>query len=294
MDAHEAAVRSALRAGDRIGRLIARLGTAEHPRGEVLAAYRNAERGLAEVLRRGDTGIRRGGEAAEVLVGLRRDVARTARQTLSDAVGIGRDDAARQAQAWGLGQTRTGMDVDTAAMEAAWLAVVDAQSAAALALVATGADAGEIVGDDSRAGVLRPAVTVAEGGRWIAGAVSAAWRWWIGQWTGGRGQGAGEWYHQAVAAIDERTTDCCLRVHGQVQRLERPFELRGTPRYADRLDHPPFHWYCRTAEALLHQDQVGDGLTQEMLDAALAELLARGPDGKNRVEIHPSHGRSRR
>lgn len=290
MDAHAAAVRSALRAGDRIGRLISRLGTAEHPRGEVLSAYRNAERGLGEILR-----LRSGfaqNDMREVLGGLRRDVGQTVRQALSDARVVGQDEARRQAEAWGYGSVGVVGSVDTGAMETAWLAVVDAQIAAATALVATGADAGEIVGDDSRAGVLRPAVVVAEGGRWIAGAVSAAMIGWWGQVIGSRGREV--WFHQAVAAIDERTTDCCLRVHGQVQRLERPFELRGTPRYADKLAHPPFHWYCRTAEALLHEDQVGDRLTREMVDAALAELGARGPEGRNRVEIHPGHARSRR
>lgn len=291
MDAHEAAVRSALRAGDRIGRLIARLGTAEHPRGEVLAAYRNAERGLGEVLRRAQSGGLRY-EVGEVLGGLRRDVGQTARQVLSDARVIGQEEARRQAEAQGIGGVMMVQPVDVSAMETAWLAVVDAQIATASALVATGADAGEIVGDESRAGVLRPAVVVAEGGRWIAGAVSAAMIGWWGQVIGSRGREV--WFHQAVAAIDERTTDCCLRVHGQVQRLDRPFRLTGTPRYADKQDHPPFHWYCRTAEALLREDQVGDRLTREMVDAALAELGARGPDGRNRVEIHPSDARSRR
>jgi hypothetical protein len=47
---------------------------------------------------------------------------------------------------------------------------------------------------------------------------------------------------QAIAAIDQNTTDCCLRVHGQIQPLDKPFILEGTPRYADKVDAPPFHW----------------------------------------------------
>lgn len=55
---------------------------------------------------------------------------------------------------------------------------------------------------------------------------------------------------QVHAAIDKRTTDCCRRANGQIQELDAPFVLTGTPRYADRLMSPPFHGYCRTAISL--------------------------------------------
>lgn len=48
---------------------------------------------------------------------------------------------------------------------------------------------------------------------------------------------------QVIAAIDERTTDTCLRVHGQIKDIGKPFELTGTPRYSDEKQHPPFHQY---------------------------------------------------
>jgi hypothetical protein len=57
---------------------------------------------------------------------------------------------------------------------------------------------------------------------------------------------------QAVAALDARTTDCCRRVNGQIQPLDEPFVLTGTPRYTDRAMHPPFHWGCRTVDTLYH------------------------------------------
>jgi len=84
-----------------------------------------------------------------------------------------------------------------------------------------------------------------------------------------------EWYKQACAAIDERTTDCCLRVHGQVVPLRKKFKLTGEPRYADRLAWSPFHWYCRTSVALVTADEVEDDLTEQMLAAAAAELARR-------------------
>lgn len=99
---------------------------------------------------------------------------------------------------------------------------------------------------------------------------------------------------QAIAAIDERTTECCLRAHGQVQPLDKPFKLTGTPRFADEVMSPPFHWYCRTGESLYHPafEEVGV-TTRAMRRAAIDELSARERTGR-RVEIHPAHATSRR
>lgn len=99
---------------------------------------------------------------------------------------------------------------------------------------------------------------------------------------------------QAIAAIDSRTTDCCLRVHGQIQPLNSPFILNGKPRFANRMQGPPFHWYCRTATTLYTQEMEAVGVpTQSMIDAARAELMARLRTGK-RVPIWPSHATSGR
>ncbi len=248
MNSHEVSVKTALRAGDDIDRLIARLGTAQHPRGEVLVAYRNAQRGLGDVLRRG--GARVSGEASEVMRELRRVLAAVAAEILADAVATGQTHARQQAKAQGL-DVPMGVfapAVDTAAMAAAWLALVDQQAAAVAALAATGADEEEILGGDSRAGVLRPAPVIAEGSRWVASAVTAATALYFGslldRQSPGTGAGrAAEWDHQVVAGIDARTTDCCLQAHGQIQPLDKPFHLTGEPRWADYLDNPPFHWY---------------------------------------------------
>lgn len=101
------------------------------------------------------------------------------------------------------------------------------------------------------------------------------------------------YWKQAIAAIDERTTDCCLQVHGQIQPLDKPFELSGTPRFGDKVMNPPFHWYCRTATALYRPEMEQTGLTTtDMVSAAKAELAARLKGG--RVVIHPSNAVSRR
>lgn len=98
---------------------------------------------------------------------------------------------------------------------------------------------------------------------------------------------------QAIAAIDERTTDCCLRVHGQIQPLDHDFHLTGTPRYADYLPRPPFHWRCRTSETIYHPIVEGIGIsTDQMRSAARYEIDKRVEEG--RQVIHPAHAISKR
>ena len=99
---------------------------------------------------------------------------------------------------------------------------------------------------------------------------------------------------QAIAAIDERTTECCLLVHGQIQPITRPYQLDGQPRFADQLMLPPFHWRCRTSSApYLPSFEEGAAIsTQDMRDASKAELKAR--EDESRQEIHPAHAMSRR
>jgi hypothetical protein len=109
----------------------------------------------------------------------------------------------------------------------------------------------------------------------------------------GQSQAGERWKKQCIAAIDERTTDCCLQAHGQIVDLDAPFKLTGEPRFSDEQQNPPFHWYCRTATSLWVEEfeQVGT-TTADMRDAARAEITAR-QDG-SRVEIHPAHATSRR
>lgn len=105
----------------------------------------------------------------------------------------------------------------------------------------------------------------------------------------------GETYQrQAIAAIDENTTDCCLRVHGQTVGMEEKFHLTGVPRFSDYVHAPPFHFSCRTAVALYHPAMESVGVTtSEMKAAARAERRARRRTGR-RQEIHPAHATSRR
>lgn len=250
------------------------IGTADHPRGDLLAEYRVARRTLAEILKR--AGPRMDAEIAELLANLRRNVEAIIVDGIRQAADLGRTSAEKQVAAY----IADGVVVRTANDPADLAPVVDAVRGAIetqvrqVQTLAAMNEAPEIIiGDDTRLGALQPGPVGRELGRYLASAQSLGMEAWL---VGRDGRLAGEieFQRQAIAAIDQVTTDCCLRVHGQVVGLEEEFHLTGTPRFADRIMRPPFHWWCRTSTAL-YRKFYEDGLTTEMRDASRAELEAR-------------------
>jgi hypothetical protein len=281
--AHEKAVTEAERTGELLKSLIGKLGTRQHPRGRILTAYRVARRALAS----GDADL---AVVAEVLNELRIRVEAIAQDTLWQAATGGVRQAERQI---GLYSLPAGLDAYTPVNElTAWMAAFDAQRAAILSTVASSGDMAAVLGDGTRVGLLSPAPIVRDGSKWMAlaaltGLTTATWA------AVDRAQAQEEFGKQAVSAIDERTTDCCLRVNGQVVPMQDRFVLTGYPRWADEMSGPPFHWYCRTATALVRMVDADDVLSKAMREAGRAELRARGVDD-NRAVIHPASSRSRR
>jgi len=267
------------------------IGSAEHPRGRVLVAYRNARRAMMSALQ--EPGLRRGLAVREVLDGLRRELAAAGSLLYQEAASRGHDSAQRQVRAY-LADDPTfpwiGDQADTGPLVMGWLAQVDAQLAVLEAL-AQGGDLALLLGDDNRVGAMSPAPLATEAAWWAAIALLTGIRAYL-YGRDGRGRERAQYNKQAVAAIDHRTTDCCLRVHGQVQALDTPFRLTGEPRFADRLDWPPFHWWCRTSVAL-YLPKYDDELTVQMRGAARRELDARKATGTTQL-IWPSHARSGR
>jgi hypothetical protein len=103
-----------------------------------------------------------------------------------------------------------------------------------------------------------------------------------------------EWGRQLVAVVDERTTPCCLNAHGQWQAFGDDFVLTARPRYADKMPHPPFHRWCRSATALVQRQYAADDLTAKMRDTARAEINARKTAKPRRKVITPANAFSRR
>lgn len=280
---HERAVKLALKTGDNLERLFARiLGSVAHPQGRILSAYRQARRALA-------SGALTLGLAAQVLAELRQVLQEATQAGLRQAAEAGTGQARRELAVYQLPDTVA--PASTAFAQQAWMAIFVAQTAQIAALVMQG-DKKLLLGDDSRVGIFAPAPMLREGSRWLALASQNAY----GDTVQSSLQRAGaqdEYMRQLVAAIDERTTDCCLRVHGQAVKMDEPFHLTGTPRYADTLMTPPFHDFCRSSQVLVRKSERDDGLSQRMRVAATREIDARGEDD-NRKRISPAHATSGR
>ena len=301
--AHEQAIKNALDTSDDIDTLFAKMGSAAHPRGAVVALYRSAVREI-------DQNLDNPAAVREILQSLRTRLIMAYTQLLNDAASAGASRGERDIIITDLAQAGT-PDANPSGIvqsaRAAIEAVVDSQIKQIYAQINMGADKAVIVGDEGRVGLLSPAVALREGRRLIAAVVNRSKNErLIAAATSGLGDIFGgivlpstsqlarvEVYkRQAIAAIDERTTDCCLRVNGQIVGLDEMFKLTGTPRFADKLTDPPFHDACRTSVALIHEDDVDDKLTREIREASQAEIKAR-EDG-SRVEINPADARSRR
>lgn len=264
------------------------IGMVEHPRGRILSAYRSARLAMRQALRTGNRG-----QVEGVLMALRFALADVGTLAIGEAIERGRESARAQIATYfaaGIPTEARGETPDIGALHAGWMAEYYRQAQMVSVTMVTGGDVGLIVGDERRLGILQPASMAREAAYWLAMALAAG----ITTWVIGRDREPGRvrWGKQTIAAIDERTTDCCLRAHGQIVPLDKKFRLTGTPRYADKLDWTPFHWWCRSSVAL-YLPEFEDGITQEMVGAAQAEITAREETGE-RVEIHPAHARSRR
>ena len=296
--AHEQAIKNALDTSDDIDTLFAKMGSAAHPRGAVVALYRSAVREI-------DQNLDNPAAVREILQSLRTRLIMAYTQLLNDAASAGASRGERDIIITDLAQAGT-PDADPSnivqSARAAIEAVVDSQIKQIYAQINMGADKAVIVGDEGRVGLLSPAVALLVGRQLIAAVVNRSKsERLIAAATNVRGivlpstsqlARVGVYKRQAIAAIDERTTDCCLRVNGQIVGLDEMFKLTGTPRFADKLTDPPFHYACRTSVALIHEDDVDDKLTREIREASQAEIKAR-EDG-SRVEINPADARSRR
>jgi len=235
---HRRAVGLALRAGDDLATLFNKLGTAEHPRGLVLTAYRNARRSIA--------GAAKGGKLSpvavvEIFAGLRLAIQDAITTTLTAAAEAGLTQADKTLALYGLRPSLVN-PISQAEAVTAILSTVVSQESAALWQVMNDVTAVEVLlGDATRVGIISPAPTNKAATNWLASMMAASFQGGIGgALTGG---GKEEFRKQAIAGIDHRTTDCCLRAHAQVQPMDGTFRLTGTPRYADRLPWVPFHWY---------------------------------------------------
>lgn len=271
-------IAQAERSGKAYHELMNQIGSAEHPRGFAMLAYRNARRALASdpsplALR-------------EVMRGLKLTMGGEMTRVLTEAMQIGKKSALNQLAAYGQPQPNKPLPVEMLIKaQGAVEAEIDRQTQAALALLEMGQDVEEVLGGESQAGVIRPGPAILALTLWLVT---------LGEYvfkdTVLSSPTRLEFQKQAIAAIDGKTTDCCLRVHGQVVPLSAPFHLTGTPRFADRMDWSPFHWRCRTSIAL-YLPNFDQGTSEAMTQAAAAEMVARRSGQTTAGRYNNAYGR---
>jgi hypothetical protein len=270
-------IQSATKANDDLGALFGKMGTSEHPSGSILVAYRNARRAMTSALSEQDK-IR---AANEVMRGLRATVSQEVTTSFKHSQELGQELAFRQLGFYGKSDQPQAASMtlfsqaDTA--KSAVLAKVDAQTAGIHAILTAGLDDTLVVGNSDFEGLLKNIVTL-DIAFWIA---SLAWDSWQSTVQIATKSQDDLFQKQAIATLDQRTTECCLLVHGQIQPLDQEFHLEGPPAYADYLDWPPFHGWCRTSVAL-YKPEYDEGITDQLTTDA-AQVLAERNAGVNKV-----------
>jgi hypothetical protein len=262
-------IQSAVRANGHLEAMFGRLGSTEHPNGLVLSAYRNANRAMRIALREPSPVT----ASREVLSQLKYTIRTGVLPVMDSAAQFGTQEADRQLEYYQVGVPS---DIPTFPKSnlaiSAVIGVVDSQQAAIEAMIQGGIDPVMITGDQERQGALRAGDVLALASFWMT---SLVWD----SFSTRANRGSIRFQKQACAALDGRTTDCCLRVHGQIQPFDGKFNLTGTPRYADELDWPEFHRWCRTS-VVLYDEGFDDGLTARMRDSArfvLEKRIAKTP-----------------
>lgn len=252
------------------------LGNSEHPRGRILSIYRKYRPLIRKAL--GGNRFQVPIEVNMVLFEMRVEILAVAATAINESVQHGSQSAQAQAQAY----QDAGEDFDVAmeqpdrtALLNGFMSAFDEQVEAIRALIASGSfDPARITGDESRLGILQPAPITVNGSEWIATALtSALLAWWIGRDRRPR-RGFEKFSKQALSVIDNLTTETCLLVNGQIQPFNKPFVLRGTPRFADKKQFNPFHWRCRTSVSLYLPDFDFD-ITSEVERKSKEELERR-------------------
>lgn len=282
LNEHRKAVESAQEHSAAFESLFSRVGTRNSPHGSIMVAYRTARKSISSVLsEKSLTAVN------DILLNLTHSVGQTALSVLRQSHDQGLEKAKNDLEIYGISLTGNPSSMVSNAYDAI-MSKLEGQLNAVWALAQMGYSADLIVGDDSRVGRLSPGEIISDIAIWLVLAGQFSWY----DLTRQSLQGSSEYVRQAIAAIDQATTNCCLRVHGQTVGMREDFRLDGTPRFASLIHDPPFHWYCRTSQALVLLQDRSDNLTAAMIDAASAELSARLTRG--RIEIHPANAFSRR
>lgn len=200
----------------------------------------------------------------EALETLRAVIEKIIKGYYDKAVGIGIDQAERDLNIYELGQPDPMEDITFPAIVAT-LSQVERQANLVTAISKLDLDEEFVLGDDERQGVLAPNAVNNEVRFWVTALFGLAYVSGVGKKMGS------DAVKQAVAQIDENTTQTCLNVHGQIVDLEGIFTLTGTPRFAGKMSSSPFHRGCRTVQIIIMKKYLDDEVTKEMRQDAIEQ-----------------------
>jgi hypothetical protein len=257
------AINTAVRANETLGDFFGYLYTKDDPNTIIAAAYRNAMRAMTSALQDAD----RLPAVHDTLEVFKNTLADSIKAVLRSAQEAGIKNAADQLKGYGVkaanpGQLVLGLVDELNVAMKAITAEIASQQATIEAIALAELDTALITGTQDRTGILRPSPVAEAAAFWITNLFHDSFGFTVSNSGGVMG-----FRKQAIAALDRKTTDCCIRVHGQIQPFDTDFYLTGTPRFADRLAWSPFHGRCRTSIAL-YLAKFDDGLTDQMLQSA--------------------------
>lgn len=254
-------IRSAVRANQKTADLFDSLGTKDAPNGVITSAYRQARRAMETVLADQNPVL----GAKQVFGELRTSIQNGVTPVFRESYDYGIDEATRQLGYYDVAEIISDLNRENEMTQNAINVLINeltAQESAIMAILLAELDSSRIVGDEDHNGLLVPGGVLGAAIFWVTALLWDAFSSTVNLTVPDL-----RYKKQAVAVLDRRTTDCCLRVHGQIVPFDGEFTLTGHPAFADKIDFSPFHWYCRTS-IVLYSERFDSGLTERMRKAA--------------------------
>ena len=252
------------------------VGNRDHPRGAVLNAFNKAKTALAGNF---DNPL----AMAIILEEYRATVLAAVRDASEKALGIGDEHANLMLETWDLPT----LDESEAALIDQGVRATDTILLSQIRAMESGTlTEAQVLGSNRRVGLFAAGIVMGAVNNWLITSAASTVASKIAQGMTRGGVSPKSYQRQAVAAIDENTTLCCLAVHGQLVGMKEEFFTSEPPAWATYQERPPFHRFCRTSQVLVRTSAALDKLTDDMELAAYLEGQARKQPGY--VAPHPA------
>jgi len=254
---------------DHFASVFADAGIGQPGRGTIGAFYRETRAEVIQSERTNHYDLRRVNSAGKNLTKYVRDYSRGLLETMFDQ---GEEEASQQLALYNIKPVPVARSERNQMVSGSLdylQSIVEAQAARMSTFALQGTPVEEIIGDERHVGILRDSDVLSD----LAALLIELFFYGFFGSANQSGDDLTQIGKIAVAAIDNRTTQCCLHVHGQIQiPITKPFVTTYPPAWSDRQDSPPFHYYCRTAIAL-YLPQFDDGLSLSMREYASSVML---------------------